>query len=148
MGSVLKLHLRCSSAVFSTHQKARPSVNIQLYFLHISKQNIAYTFINCIFYASHTITYWGTLYAGIFNQMLHTQECHHISHTQHASSIVHPPTFILEVNYDASDEGWNTSNIRVISRENILLNMKYIALLSSNYFYFKYLFTWQTFNGV
>jgi len=64
--------------------------------------------------------------------MLHTLECHHISHTQHARSIVRPTTFILEVNYDASDKGCNTSNMWVIRESilsilSILFDMKYPA---------------------
>ena len=33
-------------------------------------------------------------------------------------------------------------------RKSILLDMKYMTFLPSNYFYFKYLFIWQTFNWV
>jgi len=67
--------------------------------------------------------------------MLHTLECHHISHTQHASIIARPVTFILEVNYSASDKGRNTGDIQVNIRESILLDMKYTPFMPSTYFY-------------
>jgi len=75
------------------------------------------------------------MYAGIFNHMLHTLECHHISHTQHASSIARSTTFIQEVYYNASDKGCNISNIRVYMEESILLDMKYTPFLPSTHFY-------------
>ena len=97
-------------------------------------------FTNCIFYASRTITCWDTLYARIFTHMLHTLECHHISHTQHANSIARPTTFILEVNYNASDKGRNTGDIQVNIREStcILLDMKYTPFMPSTYFYLSF----------
>ena len=101
-----------------------------MYLLHTSKPNIPYMFTNCAFYPSHTITCWGTMYAEIFNRMLHTLECNHI-----LTPNMQATTFILEVNYDASDKGCNISNIRVYLRESILLDMKYTPFLPSTHFY-------------